>query len=125
MSINNLAIIDLLIAGPNTVAALATQRLQVPSMLKSTKRDRGRPHHNRVGEGQGWFTGLAQALVRVGRIEEARAIMRRLLPIAPGTSLAMLSERLLLGNILDTNRVLTDLHTVNLSDLGPHVHFWP
>jgi adenylate cyclase len=57
---------------------------------------------------------LTLALVRLGRIEEARATMRRLLEIAPDTSLATLSERFLFIDILGVDRVVAELQAAGL-----------
>jgi len=60
------------------------------------------------------LTVLTLALVRLGRIEEARLTMRRLLELSPDTSLATLSERLLFFDTLGADRVVAELQQAGL-----------
>ncbi|SLN45377.1 adenylate/guanylate cyclase domain-containing protein [Oceanibacterium hippocampi] len=62
------------------------------------------------------LTTLALCLVRLGRAEEARATVRRLLEIAPDTRLATLQERYLFANGLGVERVVADLRLAGLPD---------
>lgn len=59
---------------------------------------------------------LALCLVRLDRIEDARAAVKNLIEIAPDTCVATLQERYLFANSLDMESVITDMRTAGLSD---------
>lgn len=60
------------------------------------------------------LTTLALCLVRLGRIEEAREAVRRIIEIAPDTRVANLQERYLFANGLGFERVVADLRVAGL-----------
>lgn len=60
------------------------------------------------------LTTLALCLVRLGRIEEAREAVRRIIEIAPDTRVANLQERYLFANGLGFDRVVADLRVAGL-----------
>ena len=62
------------------------------------------------------LTTLALCLVRLGRIEEARAMVGRLIGIAPDTRVATLQERYLSANGLGFDRIVADLRVVGLPE---------
>ena len=62
------------------------------------------------------LTTLALCLVRLGRIEEARATVRRLLEIAPDTRVATLQERYLFANSLGFDHIVADLRLAGLPE---------
>jgi adenylate cyclase len=62
------------------------------------------------------LTTLAICLVRLGRIEEARATVRRLVEIAPDTRIATLQERYLFSNSLGFERIVADLRAAGLPE---------
>lgn len=57
---------------------------------------------------------LALCLVRLGRIEEARSAVRRLIEIAPDTRIANLQERYLFSNTLGVEKIARDLRSAGL-----------
>ena len=62
------------------------------------------------------LTTLALCLVRLGRVEEARATVQRLVEIAPDTRIATLQERYLFTNGLGFARIAEDLRAVGLPE---------
>jgi TolB-like protein/class 3 adenylate cyclase len=62
------------------------------------------------------LTTLALCLVRLGRIEEARATVHRLVEIAPDTRIATLEERYLFANALSFDHIAADLRVVGLPE---------
>ncbi len=62
------------------------------------------------------LTTLALCLVRLGRTEEARATVQRLLEIAPDTRIATLQERYLFANGLGIDRIMADLRVAGLPE---------
>jgi TolB-like protein len=62
------------------------------------------------------LTTLALCLVRLGRSEEARAAVRRMIEIAPDTRVANLQERYLFANGLGFDRVVADLRVAGLPE---------
>ncbi len=62
------------------------------------------------------LTTLALCLVRLGRIEEARATVRRLVEIAPDTRVATLQERYLFSNGLGIDSIIADLRVAGLPE---------
>jgi TolB-like protein/Tfp pilus assembly protein PilF len=62
------------------------------------------------------LTTLAICLVRLGRIEEARATVHRLVEIAPDTRVATLQERYLFSNSLGFERIVADLRAAGLPE---------
>ena len=62
------------------------------------------------------LTTLALCLVRLGRHDEARAAVQRLLELAPDTSLANLEERYLFANALGFARIATELRGAGLPE---------
>lgn len=62
------------------------------------------------------LTLLAICLVRLGRVDEARATVRRIVETAPDTRVATLPERFLFANSLGVDRVVADLREVGLPD---------
>ena len=62
------------------------------------------------------LTTLALCLVRLGRIEEARATVQRLVEIAPDTRIATLKERDLYANGLGFDSISEDLRVVGLPE---------
>jgi len=59
---------------------------------------------------------LALCLVRLGKIEEARATVRRLIDIAPDTTVETLHERYLLSNGLGIESVVADMRAAGLPE---------
>ena len=62
------------------------------------------------------LTTLALCLIRLGRIEEARAAVHRIIEIAPDTRVANLQERYLFANGLGFDRVVADLRVAGLPE---------
>jgi adenylate cyclase len=62
------------------------------------------------------LTTLALCLVRLGRSEEARAAVRRIIELAPDTRVANLQERYLFANGLGFDRVVADLRVAGLPE---------
>jgi adenylate cyclase len=62
------------------------------------------------------LTTLALCQARLGRTEEARATVRRLLGIAPDTRIATLEERYLFTNALGFARSAADLRGVGMPE---------
>jgi hypothetical protein len=62
------------------------------------------------------LTTLALCLVRLGRIEEARATVRQIIEIAPDTRIANLRERYLFSNGLGFDRIVADLLTAGFPE---------
>ena len=62
------------------------------------------------------LTTLAICLIRLGRIEEARSTMNRLVEIAPDTRISNLQERYLFANSLGFDRIASDLRLVGLQE---------
>jgi adenylate cyclase len=62
------------------------------------------------------LTTVALCLVRLGRIEEACATVRRLLEIAPDTRVATLQERFLYANGLGFDHIVADLRAAGLPE---------
>jgi len=62
------------------------------------------------------LTTLAICLVRLGRIEEARATVHRMVEIAPDTCVATLQERYLFSNGLGFERMVADLRVAGLPE---------
>jgi len=62
------------------------------------------------------LTTLALCLIRLGRIDEARAAVHRIIEIAPDTRVANLQERYLFANGLGFDRVVADLRVAGLPE---------
>ncbi len=62
------------------------------------------------------LTTLALCLVRLGRIDEARATIHQVLEIAPDTQIANLQERYLFANALGFDRIAADLRVAGLPE---------
>ena len=62
------------------------------------------------------LTTLVLCLVRLGRIEEARATVQRLVEIAPDTRIATLKERYLYANGLGFDSISEDLRVAGLPE---------
>ena len=62
------------------------------------------------------LTTLALCLLRLGRIEEARATVHRLVEIAPDTRIATLQERYLFANSLGFDSIAADLRAAGLPE---------
>ena len=62
------------------------------------------------------LTTLALCLLRLGRIEEARATVHRLVEIAPDTRIATLKERYLFANSLGFDSIAADLRVAGLPE---------
>jgi len=62
------------------------------------------------------LTLAALCLVRLGRVEEARATFHRLLEIAPDTRVATFRERWLFADALGLDRIIADLRVAGLQD---------
>ncbi len=62
------------------------------------------------------LTTLALCLVRLGRIEEARETVHRLVGIAPDTRIATLQERYLFANGLGFDHIVADLRVAGLPE---------
>ena len=62
------------------------------------------------------LTTLALCLVKLGRIEEARATVHRLVEIAPDTRISTLEERYLFANGLGFDRIAADLRVAGLPE---------
>ena len=61
-------------------------------------------------------TTLSLCLIRLGRIDEARAAVHRIIEIAPDTRVANLQERYLFANGLGFDRIATDLRVAGLPE---------
>jgi TolB-like protein/class 3 adenylate cyclase/Tfp pilus assembly protein PilF len=59
---------------------------------------------------------VVMCLVRLGRIEEARAAVRRLLEIAPDTRIATLYERFLFADALGFDRIAAEMRAAGLPE---------
>ena len=59
---------------------------------------------------------LALCLVRLGRMDDARSTIRRLVEIAPDTQIANLQERYLFSNTLGIDDITTDLRSAGLPE---------
>lgn len=62
------------------------------------------------------LTTLALCLVRLGRIEEARAAVRQIIEIAPDTRIANLQERYLFSNGLGFDQIVADLRAAGFPE---------
>ncbi len=62
------------------------------------------------------LTTLALCLVRLGRLDEARATVQRLVEIAPDTRVATLEERYLFANGLGIDNIVADLRVAGLPE---------
>jgi adenylate cyclase len=62
------------------------------------------------------LTTLALCLVRLGRIDEARAVVFRILQIAPDTRIGTLPERFLFTNALGIESISADLRVAELPE---------
>jgi adenylate cyclase len=77
-------------------------------------------HINKAREANPLFapnhTTLALCLVRLGRLNEARAAVQQLLEIAPDTRLANLEERYLFANALGFARIAAELRSAGMPE---------
>ncbi|NQV94730.1 MAG: hypothetical protein HQ482_06300, partial [Sphingomonadales bacterium] len=55
-------------------------------------------------------------LVRLGRIEEARVTVHRLVEVAPDTRVTTLEERYLFANVLGFDHIVADLRVAGLPE---------
>jgi TolB-like protein len=62
------------------------------------------------------MTTLAICLVRLGRLDEARATVQRVVDTAPDTRLETVVERLLFADAVGADRVISDLRAAGLPD---------
>jgi len=88
--------------------------------LVAGRNEAGLAHLHRALEANPHFTPaltiLAICLVRLGRLEEARATVGRLLGMSPDTRLSTLHERLLFSNSLGIDSIIADMRTAGLPE---------